>query len=125
MEEKGNEKSDGVVLEGNWSIDEENIACSMGMESVDTGNEDTLFELKNGNESRKEIVVHDGYGLESGRPIDLRNDVALDYLSRKNWQQGVDSRMGPDLAEKEDLWELAMYWLRVLKHFSHPLTTDY
>ena len=100
LEEKGNEKSDGVVLEGNWSVDEENVACSMGMETVDTGNEDTLFELENGNESRKEIVVHDGYGLESGRPIDLGNDVVLDYLSRKNWQQEVDSRLGPDQAEE-------------------------
>ena len=72
----------------------------MGMESIDTGNEDTLFELKNGNESRKEIVIHDGYGQESGRPIDLGNDVALDYLSRKNWQQGVDSWLGPNLAEE-------------------------
>ena len=100
LEEKGNEKSDGIVLEGNWSVDEENVACSKGMESVDTGNEDMLFELKNGNESRKEIVVHDGYGLESGRPIDLGNDGALDYLTRKNWQQGVDSWLGPNLAEE-------------------------
>ena len=66
--------SDGVILEGNWSVEEENVACSMGMESVDTGSEDMLFELMNGNESKKEIVVHNGYDLESGRPIDLGND---------------------------------------------------
>ena len=92
--------SNGVVLEGNWSVVEVNIACSKGTESVNTGDEDSLSVSANGTESRKEIVVHVGYDLESRRLLDLGNDSVLDYPSGKNWQQGVDSQLGPDLAEE-------------------------
>ena len=92
--------SDGVILEGNWSVDKVNVPCSTGMASVDTGDEDSLSMLSNGNESRKEIVIHNSYNLEIRRLVDLGNNSMFDYLLQKNWQQGVDSRLGPDLAEE-------------------------
>ena len=67
---KGSEMNDDVILEENWSDDVVNDACSKGTASIDTDDEDSLTELVNGNESRKENVFRDEYDLGSGEHDD-------------------------------------------------------